>query len=141
MNLLRFSRPLGYHSFTEGAFNHLLRDLEIENCYAIPQANVLESSDNFRIELSVAGFTKEQIGIQFQDNILIVKGSVEEKPNENEKYLTREFGIKSFVRRFSLPKTIDTEQISAGFSNGILSVNIPKQEEVKEKEPKDIIIN
>lgn len=141
MNLLRFSRPLGYHSFSDGAFKHMLHDLEIENCFAIPQANVLESKENFKIELSVAGFVKEQIGLQFQDNILIVKGSVEEKTNENEKYLTREFGLKSFVRRFSLPKTVDTELISAGFSNGVLSIIIPKREEVKEREPKDIIIN
>ena len=141
MNLLRFSKPLNYLSFQESAFNHLLGDLENENCFAIPQANVIESKESFKIELSVAGFSKEQIGIQFQDNLLQVKGTSEDKPNENEKYLTREFGSKSFIRRFSIPKTVDTELISALFTNGILTIIIPKKEEIKEREPKDIIIN
>jgi HSP20 family protein len=141
MNLLRFSRPLGYHAYSDETLNHFLRGLESENCFAIPQANVLESKENFKIELSLAGFSKDQISIQFQDGLLIVKGASDEKPDEDEKYLTREFGLKSFVRRFTLPKTVDTELISATFSNGVLTVTIPKKEEVKEKEPKDIIIN
>ena len=141
MNLLRFSKPIGYNSLSESAMNYLLRDLENEKCLAIPLANVLESNEDFKIELSVAGFMKEQIGIQFQDNLLIIKGSSEDKTNEDEKYLTREFGLKSFIRRFTLPKTVDTELISAQFSNGILTITIPKKEEIKEKEPKDIIIN
>ena len=141
MNLLRFSKPLNYLSFQESALNHLLHDLENENCYAMPQANVIESKESFKIELSVAGFSKEQIGIQFQDNLLLVKGTAEDKPNEDEKYLTREFGLNGFIRRFSIPKTVDTELITALFSNGILTINIPKKEEVKKKEPKDIIIN
>lgn len=141
MNLLRFSKPIGYHAYSDGALNQLLHGLESESYFAIPQANVLESKDNFKIELSVAGFAKEQISIQFQNGLLIVKGTSEEKPDGDVKYLTREFGLKSFVRRFSLPKTVDTELISAAFSNGVLTVIIPKKEEVKEKEPKDIIIN
>ena len=140
MNLLRFSNPLGYHSFPESAFNQLLGDLENVNYWAIPQANVVEQSERFKIELAVPGFSKEQISIQFQDSLLVIKGTSEEKKRENEKYLTREFGLKNFIRRFSIPKTVDTELISAAFSNGILTVIIPKKEESKEKEPKDIVI-
>ena len=141
MNLLRFSKPLGYHSFPDLAFNHFLRELEFENCYAIPQANVIENKEYFKVELSVAGFNKEQISIQCQDYLLIVKGTIEETQNENEKFLSREFGLKSFIRRFAIPKTVDTDLINASFSNGVLTIIINKREEVKEKEPKEIIIN
>jgi HSP20 family protein len=141
MNILRFSKPLVYSASAGHTLNHLLRDDEIENYYAIPPANVAGTSESFKIEIAVPGFTKEQIGIQFQENVLIVKGSVDEKPNEEEKFFTREFGIKSFIRRFSVPKTVDTERINAAFSNGILTIIIPKMEEIKEKEPKEIIIN
>ena len=141
MNILRFTNPLGYNALSESPLNNLLCDLKNETYYDIPKANVVESKDNFKLELSVPGFTKEQIGIQFQDNLLTVKGSVEEKANEEEKYLSREFGLKSFIRRFSIPKTVETELISASFSNGILTIVVPKMEEVKEKEPKDILIN
>ena len=141
MNILRFSKPLVYNACSDRAFNQLFRDLESENFYPIPSANVSEGKESFKIELAIAGYTKEQIGIQFQDNLLIVKGSVEVESNEDEKYLTREFGLKSFIRRFSIPKSVDTDLISAVFLNGILSISIPKKEEMKEKEPKDIVIN
>lgn len=141
MNIIRFSNPLVCNGLSDSTLNHLLRDLKNETYYAIPLANVIEGKESFRLELSVPGYSKEQIGIQFQDHLLIVKGNVDEKPNEEEKYLTREFGLKSFVRRFALPKTVDAELISAGFSNGILTIVVPKREEVKEKEPKDILIN
>ena len=141
MNILRFSKPLVYNSCSDRGFNQLFRELENEIFYPIPSANVSEGKESFKIELAVPGYTKEQIGIQFQDNLLVVKGSVEVESNEDEKYLSREFGLKSFIRRFSIPKMVDTDQISAAFSNGILSINIPKKEEIKEKEPKEIIIN
>jgi HSP20 family protein len=141
MNILRFTNPLGYNALSDNSLNNLLCDLKNETYYGIPNANVVEGKENFRLELSVPGFTKEQIGIQFQDHLLIVKGSVDEKPNVEEKYLSREFGLKSFIRRFSIPKTVETDKISANFSNGILSIVVPKMEEVKEKEPKDITID
>lgn len=141
MNVLRFSKPLVYNSCADRTFNQLLGNLEKENYYSIPQANVSEGKVSYKIELAVPGYSKEQIGIQFQENILMVKGSVEENSNKEEKYLTREFGLKSFIRRFSIPKTADTDHISAAFSNGILTITIPKKEETKEKEPKDIVID
>ena len=141
MNILRFSKPLVYNAFSDSPFDHLLCDMENKNCYSVPSANVLESKGNFKIELSVPGFAKEQIGIKFQNDLLIVNGSVEEQSNEEEKYLTREFGLKSFIRRFIIPKTVDPGLISAAFLNGVLTITIPKNEELKEKEPKDIIIN
>ncbi len=141
MNIVRFSKPLVYNACADRTFNQLFRDVERENFYPLPSANVSEGKESFKIELAVPGYTKEQIGIQFQDNLLVVKGSVEVESSEDEKYLTREFGLKSFIRRFSIPKTVDTDLISAAFSNGILSITIPKKEEIKEKEPKDIVIN
>jgi HSP20 family protein len=141
MNVLRFSKPLVYNSCADRTLNQLLGNLEKENYYSIPQANVSEGKDSFKIEIAVPGYSKEQIGIQFQENVLMVKGSVEENSNQEEKYLTREFGLKSFIRRFSIPKTADTDHINAAFSNGILTITIPKKEEIREKEPKDIVID
>jgi HSP20 family protein len=141
MNVLRFTNQLGYNALANSSLNNLLCDLKDETYFDIPKANVVESKDNFRLELSVPGFTKEQIGIQFKENLLIVKGTVNEEHNEEEKYLSREFGLKSFIRQFSIPKTVETDRISASFSNGVLSILVPKMEEVKEKEPKDILID
>ena len=141
MNILRFSNPLGCNALSVNTFNDLLRDIKDETMYSMPQANVVENKDGYRIELAVPGYTKEQIGIQFQDHVLVIKGNVEEKLNEGEKYLSREFGLKNFVRRFVVPKTVDSSVITASFSNGILSVDVPKKEETKENLTKEIQIN
>lgn len=141
MNIMRLSNPMVYNALTDRSFNHLLHDLKSETCFTMPQANVVEGKESFRIELAVPGFSKEQIGIQFQDQLLIVKGNAENEPKEDEKYLSREFGLKNFIRRFVIPKTVDTDLISAAFSNGILTIIVPKQEEIKEKEPKNILID
>lgn len=102
---------------------------------------MFRSQKNFKIELSTPGFDREQIGIQFQSNHLIVIGSSERKQDEKERYLTREFGSGNFIRRFSIPGTVVSELINAAFSNGILTIILPKKVEVIENEPKDIIIN
>jgi HSP20 family protein len=141
MNILRFSNPLGCNALSVNAFNDLLRDMKDETMYSMPKANVVENKDGYRIELAVPGYSKEQIGIQFNEHVLIIKGNVEEQLNEGGKYLSREFGLKNFVRRFVVPKSVDPSAISASFSNGILSVNVPKKEETKENLTKDIEIN
>jgi len=141
MNILRFSNPLAYNALSVDAFNSLLRDVKDETCYILPQANVVESKENFRIEILVPGFIKEQISIQSQDHVLVVKGNVEEVTVEGEKFLSKEFGLKNFVRRFTLPKIVDTDSISAAFLNGILTINVPKKEEIKENKTRDIQIN
>ena len=82
MNLLRFSKPMGYHALSGSTLNHFLKDLENESYFAFPQANVIKDNESYKIELSVAGFSKEQIGIQYHDNLLIIKGTAEEKKDE-----------------------------------------------------------
>jgi len=49
--------------------------------------------------------------------------------------------LKNFSRRFSIPRTLDAESIGAEFANGILSITVPKKEEVREKKPIEVQIN
>ncbi|GET24845.1 heat-shock protein [Prolixibacter sp. NT017] len=105
-----------------------------------PKANVKEEKDQFVIELVAPGFTKEQIDINLEKEILTIKGGSAKKEQEAARYTTREFVAGDFVRRFSMPDSVDTENITAGFNNGILEIRLPKREENIDKGPRTIKI-
>jgi HSP20 family protein len=107
-----------------------------------PKANVKEEKDQFVIELVAPGFTKEQINIHLENEILTIKGESVQIEQEKEKvnYTTREFVAGDFSRRFSMPDSVDTENITAGFNNGILEIRLPKREENIDKGPRRIKI-
>ena len=140
MNILRFSSPLGCNALSSNMFDSLLKEYNESSDYYLPKANVIEEAENFRIELSVPGFAKEQVSLQFKDHVLTVKGNVEENQPESVKYLSREFGARKFVRWFALPKSIDAEAISAAVSNGILTISVPKNVSVEENRVKEIAV-
>jgi HSP20 family protein len=81
------------------------------------------------------GLTKKDIKINVKDNMLHITGerSVEQKDNSDDYYrIERRRG--SFNRRFSLPDSVNENEIKAKFKDGVLAVTLPKLEEVKEPE-------
>jgi HSP20 family protein len=57
-----------------------------------------------------------------------------EEKEENYHRIERRYG--SFVRSFTLPQTVDTENVSANYEHGLLSIDIPKKAEAKPKQVK-----
>jgi HSP20 family protein len=104
---------------------------------ATPAVNIKEDAQGFLIEMAVPGMNKNDFNIQLDKNeILISYEKKVEKPEKEKKYTRREFGTTSFKRTFILPETADQKKIAANYQDGILSINIPKQEEAKKKEPR-----
>lgn len=100
------------------------------NCNCTPSTNVMEDKDAYRIEMAIPGFSKEDVKISIEKNLLTISSEkTEEKKDVN--YTRREFARYEFRRSFRLPETIDQEQIQAEFRNGILTLTLPKKEEVK----------
>lgn len=96
--------------------------------------NTLETTDSYKLEIAAPGFEKEQVKISVEGNLLTVAAEKEDmKLNENENYTRKEFGFASFKRSFTLPKTVNTEKISAEYKNGILGLTLPKIEDAKAK--------
>ncbi len=95
-----------------------------------PAANVREDEKNYTIELALPGFTKDEISISFEEEVLTVTAGRQPKEEvKGPKYTWNEFGYKSkYERSFQLPETVDADQISAKFENGILNVILPKKE-------------
>lgn len=103
-----------------------------------PLANIKTSENDFLIQLSAPGFKKEDFKIEIHENTLTIATDV--VSDVEETYARKEFQISSFSRSFKLPRTVNTDAISASYENGILSLKLPKLEEAKSKEPRLIEI-
>lgn len=101
--------------------------------------DVKENKDEFTVKASVPGVNPDDIEITFTDNVLTIKGETrleEEKKEEHVHLRERRWG--TFSRSLSLPSKVQGENITANYDNGVLTLRLPKAEEVK---PKKITIN
>lgn len=110
----------------------------------VPAVNVVEHQDGFRIEVAAPGLKKEDFKLNLTHNNLTISGyqetQKEEQEKSNEKYTRREFSYSSFQRTFTLPTSVDADNIQASYADGILKIDIPKREEAKVKPPRQIEI-
>ncbi len=102
--------------------------------FSIPAVNIQENLANFVIELAAPGLTKEKFAIEVEENILKVSSEVTSETNSEDKekkFTRREFSFRNFTRSFTLPETVDVENITASYKGGILYITIPKEEKQK----------
>ncbi|MBB5396110.1 MULTISPECIES: Hsp20/alpha crystallin family protein [unclassified Mucilaginibacter] len=98
----------------------------------VPAANISETEDHFHVELAAPGLKKEDFKINLDRNVLNISVETQNENNNTQKnYSKREYSYSSFVRSFTLPETADYENIEAGYSDGILKIDIAKREEAK----------
>jgi HSP20 family protein len=97
-----------------------------------PAVNIVESEVGFRLEVAAPGLQKENFKLNLENNLLTVSATIEAKTEETtEKHTHQEFCFGSFSRSFTLPNSIDGEQINATYNDGILKIALPKKEEAK----------
>lgn len=108
----------------------------------LPAVNVVETAENFTVEVAAPGLKKENFQINLNNNLLTIASKYEKTDEEVKgKYTRREFGYASFQRSFTLPSTVDSNRIEASYKDGILYVHLPKKEEAKEKPVRQINIS
>jgi len=118
-------------------FNRGLADFFGSDDWGIsqPAVNVVENKDSFRLAVAAPGFNKADFTISVENNYLTIEGkretAAEEKNENSERMLRREFRYQSFRRSFKLPNSVNIEHINAVYENGILNVELPKKEESK----------
>ena len=103
-----------------------------DTTYSTPRMNIMETKDNYKLELCIPGLTKEDVklNIDAEGNLVVemVKETKNEKKENKEemRYLRHEFSVEHFRQTVMLPDDIHREQISAKVENGILDIVIPK---------------
>ncbi len=106
---------------------------------SVPPVNIRESDSSFTVELSAPGKNKADFNIEVDNDLLTISSEVKaENTSEAGKYTRREFAFSSFKRSFTLPDSVNADEIKAIYENGILSIALPKKDEALPK-PKRLI--
>ncbi|KAA3657672.1 MAG: Hsp20/alpha crystallin family protein [Chloroflexi bacterium] len=96
--------------------------------------DVAESEEGFLVQASVAGVNPNDIEITLSDNVLTIKGELKSDENiDDSQYHLRERRYGSFERSVTLSVPVNADAIDATYEHGVLSLTIPKAEEVKPK--------
>jgi len=101
--------------------------------------DIREEADAFYVDAEVPGLSAEDIKVDVEKNILTLSGERKVEKEEAEgtfRRVERQYG--SFTRSFTLPETVDAENISADLKNGVLELKLPKKEAPT---PKQISVN
>jgi molecular chaperone IbpA len=102
-----------------------------------PYDIVKAGEDEYRITMAVAGFTKDELTITQEQNMLMVAGQKSGENEENRQYLHRGIAGRTFQRRFELADYVKV--VGADLVNGLLTVNL-KREIPEEMKPRRIAI-
>ena len=100
--------------------------------------NIKETEKDYQLEVVAPGFDKADFKVNIDQNLLTVaaekkvEATDEKEADKNEKQIRREYSFKSFKRTFTIDEQIEANGIDASYVNGILTLNLPKKEEVKE---------
>ena len=104
-----------------------------------PPVDVYEDDHNVTLKIEVPGIEEKDIDVRVENNTLTVHGErkfEKEEKEENFRRVERQYG--SFTRTFTLPNTVDSENIEAQYDKGVLKIRLAKKAEAK---PKQIKVN
>jgi HSP20 family protein len=97
-----------------------------------PAVDIFDTEEAIVLKAELPGLAAEDIDIEIDDNVLTLRGErrFQETVDEGRFYrLERAYG--HFQRSVTLPQGVKADEISADFENGVLSVRVPKADEVK----------
>jgi HSP20 family protein len=128
----------------QNRMNSLFRDLnEAENPLTtasfVPAVDIYEDAQKVTLKLEVPGIDQKDLDIRVENNTLTVKGERKfEKDEKEENFHRIERRYGSFYRAFTLPSTVNTEDVHASYNGGVLKLELAKKPEAQ---PKQIKIN
>ncbi len=101
-----------------------------------PAVDIREEEEGYVLEADLPGLTEKDVNVNVNDNLLTVSADKtgENESNEKNGYIVRERRSRSFKRSFVLPRDVDRDKIEASFSNGVLSLSLPKTAEAKPRQ-------
>jgi HSP20 family protein len=142
MRLVRYN-PLNELSTFKTAFDGFFNDPAFnqrESRNWVPAVDILDREDHLELNVELPGINKEDISVNIEERVLTIAGEYKAETEEkNERYYRRERRQGSFKRAFSLSEEILTDEVSADYKDGILSI-VLKKNTVKE-EVKQITVN
>ena len=99
-----------------------------------PHVDVIETDEELMLTAELPGLSENDVTINLENSVLSISGEKtairkEDETEQRSHVWERRYG--SFNRSFTLPRTVRTEDISALFENGVLTIHMPKVPEAK----------
>jgi HSP20 family protein len=119
------------------SFNDAGRDESLTTSTFAPAVDVYEDEHKVTLKIEVPGIEEKDIDVRVENNTLTVHGErkiEKEEKEENYRRVERQYG--SFTRTFTLPTTVDTNNVAANYDKGVLKITLPKKAEAKPKQIK-----
>ncbi len=142
MSLMRIYRPGSLANQLNEEMNRMFAmntsqdDMTVNPGDWVPAVDIIEDDASYTIHADVPGVKPEEVEVEIENGVLTLKGERKEtKKDEKEGYKRIERAYGNFYRRFTLPETVNTDEIKAKTQHGVLEVTIPKQ---AKPEPKRI---
>lgn len=110
----------------ESIFDELFDFPTVSADVKVPVRDVIENDKEYQIQMLLAGVKKEDINIDVEKDVLIIKA--ERKEVKDLKYNRKETYFGKYERSFVLPDDVDKENIGASLEEGILKITVPKLE-------------
>ena len=125
--------PTGLRLFQD-SINRLLSQDGVKTRPWAPAVDILETENELVLKADVPGVDLKDIDIQLENGTLTVKGERKfEKEATNKGFHRMERSYGSFVRIFTVPETVEAENVKAAYEAGVLTITLPKKEIAKPK--------
>jgi HSP20 family protein len=109
---------------------------------SMPAVNIREDEKNYILDLAIPGIDKKDLKIDMNEEVLTISSEIKNESEESKDgYKRKEFSYSSFCRSFYIPENVNRDKIDANYKDGVLSVELPKQEEEKNKITRKIEIS
>lgn len=109
---------------------------------SMPAVNIRENEKLYALELAVPGIDKKDLKIDINEDVLTISHETKNESEENtDGYKRKEFSYSSFCRSFYVPDNVNLEKINASYKDGVLTVELPKNEEEKSKLSRQVKIS
>ena len=120
--------------------NSLFRDLNegddpVAAASFVPAVDIYEDAQKVMLKLEVPGIDQKDLDVRIENHTLTVKGERKfeaEEKEQNFHRIERRYG--SFYRAFTLPNSVDTENVAASYNAGVLKLELKKKPEAQPKQ-------
>lgn len=99
--------------------------------YYRPQVDIVEGPDELTLFANMPGLSGDQIDVNFERGTLEIYGRVPARQPEEAKFSRREYGVGDFYRSFQVSEEVESNNISAEYSHGVLTLHLPKSTAAK----------
>lgn len=137
-NLIRFE-PMREMITLREAMDRLFNDaftpsLGAAGGWQVPSVDLYQTDDEVVVKASLPGMKSDDVQLSITGDMLTLKGEFKQEDEKKERsYHLREQRYGAFERTFALPTDVVADKAKAEFENGILTITLPKAEEVKSK--------